>query len=151
VPKLPKKHAARGWQSILDLRGCEPERLSNVREVRRILVDTVIAVGGTVVRTLFHRFKPWGVSGVVVIAESHLAIHTWPEHGYAAVDIFTCSPALRHDEIRRRLKAAFHARQAISRRVLRSGRLMAGQKPAVGRKAKIEVGCRGKGNHENPA
>jgi S-adenosylmethionine decarboxylase proenzyme len=46
--------------------------------------------GATLVSSHFHRFSPQGVSGVVVIAESHLTIHTWPEHGYAAVDVFTC-------------------------------------------------------------
>ena len=45
----------------------------------------------TVVEKCFHQFSPYGVSGVVVIAESHIAIHTWPEHKYAAVDFFTCN------------------------------------------------------------
>ena len=46
--------------------------------------------GATIVNAVFHAFNPHGVSGVVVIAESHLTIHTWPEYGYAAVDVFTC-------------------------------------------------------------
>ncbi|MGC8604605.1 MAG: adenosylmethionine decarboxylase, partial [Desulfomonilaceae bacterium] len=46
--------------------------------------------GATVLKTAFQNFNPQGVSGVVVIAESHLTIHTWPEYGYAAIDIFTC-------------------------------------------------------------
>ncbi len=46
--------------------------------------------GATIVDSSFHRFLPHGISGVVVIAESHLAIHTWPEYGYAAIDLFTC-------------------------------------------------------------
>ncbi len=49
-----------------------------------------IECGATIVNSVFHTFNPHGVSGVVVIAESHLAIHTWPEYGYAAVDVFTC-------------------------------------------------------------
>ena len=43
------------------------------------------------IQTVMHQFNPQGVSGVVVIAESHITIHTWPEHGYAAVDVFSCS------------------------------------------------------------
>jgi S-adenosylmethionine decarboxylase proenzyme len=43
-----------------------------------------------VVDEVFHKFNPHGISGVVVIQESHLTIHTWPEYGYAAVDVFTC-------------------------------------------------------------
>ncbi len=46
--------------------------------------------GATVLKTAFQNYNPYGISGVVVIAESHLTIHTWPEHGYAAVDVFTC-------------------------------------------------------------
>ena len=48
------------------------------------------AAGARIISSQFHRFSPLGVSGVVLIAESHLTIHTWPERGYAAVDVFTC-------------------------------------------------------------
>lgn len=48
------------------------------------------AMGATIVTSTFHHFSPLGISGVVVIMESHLTIHTWPEYGYAAIDIFTC-------------------------------------------------------------
>ena len=50
--------------------------------------------GATVVEKAFHQFNPHGVSGVVIVAESHLFIHTWPEYGYAAVDIFTCGDSI---------------------------------------------------------
>ena len=59
---------------------------------------------GTIVTEVFHNFSPHGVSGVVVIAESHVAIHTWPEHGFAAVDIFSCSPSLDVASIRAALE-----------------------------------------------
>jgi len=49
----------------------------------------------TIIESRFHQFSPFGISGVVVIAESHLTIHTWPEYGYAAVDIFTCGDTLQ--------------------------------------------------------
>ena len=51
---------------------------------------TAFTMGATLVESRFHHFSPLGVSGVVIIMESHLTIHTWPEYGYAAVDIFTC-------------------------------------------------------------
>jgi spermidine synthase len=54
------------------------------------MVDAALKAGATVINSTFHHFSPYGVSGVVVIQESHLAIHTWPEYGYAAVDLFTC-------------------------------------------------------------
>ncbi len=49
----------------------------------------------TIVDVSFHEFNPFGISGVVVIAESHLTIHTWPEYDYAAVDIFTCGDIIK--------------------------------------------------------
>ena len=55
------------------------------------------SAGATVVNTVFHTFSPQGVTGVVVVEESHLSIHTWPEHGYAAVDFFTCGECLPED------------------------------------------------------
>ena len=54
------------------------------------MVDAAREANAEVLKVAFHRFQPHGVSGVVVIAESHLSIHTWPESGYAAVDFYTC-------------------------------------------------------------
>ena len=58
--------------------------------MERVLLQAAREAGATVVTSTFHTFNPHGVSGVVVIAESHIAIHTWPERGYAAIDVFTC-------------------------------------------------------------
>jgi S-adenosylmethionine decarboxylase proenzyme len=64
--------------------------LNNLEYLEKMLCRTAESIGATVLKSVFHQFCPQGVSGVVVIAESHLCIHTWPEYGYAAVDIFTC-------------------------------------------------------------
>jgi S-adenosylmethionine decarboxylase len=64
--------------------------LTNLKRVRAIMVEAAKEANATVLKVAFHRFKPHGVSGVVVIAESHLSIHTWPETGYAALDFYTC-------------------------------------------------------------
>jgi S-adenosylmethionine decarboxylase len=69
---------------------CDPEVLNDRKLIERILVDAALEAGAEVREVAFHKFSPQGVSGVVVISESHLAIHTWPELGYAAVDVFTC-------------------------------------------------------------
>lgn len=69
---------------------CNKEKLNDVEFCRNQLREAAIVSGATIVEECFHLFNPWGVSGVVVIAESHLTIHTWPEYGYAAVDLFTC-------------------------------------------------------------
>lgn len=75
---------------IAELYGCPFERLDDLEGIRTAMLEAAEVVGATVLKDAFHPFDPDGVSGVVVIAESHLSIHTWPHRGYAAVDIFTC-------------------------------------------------------------
>lgn len=69
---------------------CDSDVLNDAQNVENSMKRAAIECGATIVNSVFHTFNPHGVSGVVVIAESHLAIHTWPEFGYAAVDVFTC-------------------------------------------------------------
>lgn len=69
---------------------CDSNTLNSLSRVEKLMVDAALECGATVVQKCFHMFNPYGVSGVVIISESHLAIHTWPELGYAAVDLFTC-------------------------------------------------------------
>jgi S-adenosylmethionine decarboxylase len=86
---------ALGRHLLVELHGCHPDSLKKVDVVKDILVGAARACGATIVDVAFHEFNPFGVSGVVVIAESHLSIHTWPEYRYAAVDIFTCGDVIR--------------------------------------------------------
>ena len=79
-----------GIHFLLELSGCPIGNLTDREFVENALLDAARKSGATIVTTAFHTFNPHGVSGVIVIAESHLAIHTWPEAGYAAVDVFTC-------------------------------------------------------------
>lgn len=81
---------ALGRHLIVELFGCSPEALSNETLIRGILLQAADKMGSTVVGNQFHSFSGGGVTGVVIIAESHISIHTWPEKGYAALDIFTC-------------------------------------------------------------
>ena len=81
---------ARGTHIICELSGCNPQVLTDVDGIRDVMVSAAKEANAEVLKTAFHRFQPHGVSGVVVIAESHLSIHTWPEAGYAAVDFYTC-------------------------------------------------------------
>lgn len=83
-----------GRHLIADLTGCA--RLDDAGFVEAALVAAAEAAGATVLEARLHSFGPGqGVTGVVLLAESHISIHTWPEHGYAAVDIFLCGR--RHD------------------------------------------------------
>src|SRR5512136_317373 len=86
---------ALGRHLLVELHGCHPDSLKKVDVVKDILVGAARACGATIVDVAFHEFNPFGVSGVVVIAESHLSIHTWPEYRYAAVDIFTCGEVIK--------------------------------------------------------
>ncbi len=79
-----------GRHLIAEYYECSSHVLNDTEIVRRAMLDAAHAVGATVLGDVFHHFDPQGVSGTVVIAESHLSIHTWPENGYVAVDIYTC-------------------------------------------------------------
>jgi S-adenosylmethionine decarboxylase len=105
--------------TLLEMHACDPARLRDTEALRPLVLEAIRASGGTVVTEIFHNFSPHGVSGVVVIAESHVAIHTWPEHGYAAVDIFSCSPKLDHDRIGRLIAEAVASRRRSVRTVPR--------------------------------
>jgi len=84
---------ALGTHIVCELSGCDAEKLSDIDVVRAMMVEAAKVAKATIMESAFHRFQPHGVSGVVVIAESHLAIHTWPETGYAAMDFYTCGDA----------------------------------------------------------
>ncbi len=75
---------------LVEYQGCDRSVLNNLNTIEELMNRAAVAAKATVVNSVFHPFSPQGVSGVVVIEESHLSIHTWPEHGYAAVDFFTC-------------------------------------------------------------
>ena len=75
---------------IMELWECDSKILDNKDAVEELMVKAALESGAEVREVAFHKFAPQGVSGVVVISESHLAIHTFPEHGYASIDVFTC-------------------------------------------------------------
>lgn len=98
-----------GSQIIAELYYCDRNLLDDLDYIRNIMLNAAKEANVTVIGSKFHKFSPQGVSGVVVIAESHISIHTWPEYGYAAVDIFTCGkrsmPRLALRYISKALKA----------------------------------------------
>jgi S-adenosylmethionine decarboxylase len=81
---------ALGRHVLLELRDCNAAKLDDLPFLRDTMLHASEETGATIIGEIFHQFAPQGVTGVVAIAESHLCIHTWPEHAYAAVDIFTC-------------------------------------------------------------
>ena len=79
-----------GIQLMIELKQCNRQLLDDLPYIKDTLTRAAEEVGAHVIGESFHQFDPHGVTGILAIAESHICIHTWPEHGYAAVDVFTC-------------------------------------------------------------
>ncbi len=113
---------ALGKHLLLELKDCDGEVLNDLSFLKGILLAAASEVGATILGESFHQFAPHGVSGVVIIAESHLFIHTWPERGYAAVDVFTCGNSVRPEKaaqkLIRELGAKSHSILEIKRGIL---------------------------------
>jgi len=113
---------ALGKHLLLELKDCDKEVINDLSFLKSVLVAAAEEAGATVLGESFHRFNPHGVSGVVIIAESHLTIHTWPEYGYAAADIFTCGDSVKPKKaaevLIRKLGAKDHSILEIPRGVL---------------------------------
>ncbi len=110
---------ALGRHVLAEIYGCCPEILNNLNKIEEIMVNAALEAGAEIREVCFHKFSPQGVSGVVVISESHLAIHTWPELGYAAVDVFTCGERVNPWEACRYLTKKFRAQNVQATEVER--------------------------------
>jgi S-adenosylmethionine decarboxylase len=95
LPSKPDEEPSLGSHLLVELYGCEASALENEASVASAMHEAAVQSEATVVAQSFHEFKPYGVSGAVIIQESHYTIHTWPEHGYAAVDLFYCGGTVR--------------------------------------------------------
>lgn len=95
-----------GKHILAEFYNCDSNVLNNANLIEEYMTGAAIECGATVVEKKFHMFSPYGVSGVVIIAESHLAVHTWPEYGYAAADFFTCGdscdPLLAYEYLKKK-------------------------------------------------
>ncbi|ADE59006.1 S-adenosylmethionine decarboxylase proenzyme [Leptospira interrogans] len=96
-----------GKHVIAEFYECDYETINNHELVEDIMLKSVDLSGATTIKSVFHRFSPYGVSGVVVVSESHFAIHTWPEYGYCAVDVFTCGDLIDNQAALDYLKEKF--------------------------------------------
>lgn len=100
-----------GNQIVAEFYSCDEKLLNDVEFVRDAMTAAANKAGAHIVAQTFHHFSPHGVSGAVIIAESHLAIHTWPEYGYAAVDLFTCGDTVSAERALLYLRDALRAEQ----------------------------------------
>lgn len=110
---------ALGRHILAEIYGCDFNLLNDLKKVEEIMVNAALEAGAEVREYTFHKFSPQGVSGVVVISESHLAIHTWPELGYAAVDVFTCGDRVNPWDAADYLKEMFGAQHMEAQEVKR--------------------------------
>lgn len=110
---------ALGKHILAEYRSCDVSILNDIQKIENLLLKAADYAGAFVMGSSFHRFEPQGVSGVVVISESHLAIHTWPEFGYAAVDIFTCGDDVTPEASYRYLEQSLKSQDASYKMILR--------------------------------
>jgi len=104
---------------MVELYGCDRHLIDDEQIVERILLELTDLIQLTVVNSVIHHFSPIGVSGVVVIEESHVAIHTWPEHNYVAIDFFTCNEQYDISKGVTFLKEKFKAKQVEMKEITR--------------------------------
>lgn len=110
---------ALGNHIVAEMSLCNPEILTDLEGVQSAMVQAAKVAKAEVREVVFHRFIPHGVSGVVVIAESHLSIHTWPEIGYAAVDIYTCGDSVDPMLALQYLREQFHCKRMTTTTISR--------------------------------
>lgn len=108
-----------GVHVLMEFSDCSVEILDDLKRLEVVMEEAALASKATLIKSVFHQFSPHGVTGVVVVAESHLAIHTWPEHGYAAVDFFTCNTSMdymkTYDYLVAKLQAKSPSYQTVKR------------------------------------
>lgn len=83
-----------GRHVLIEYYGCSKEIIEDNKVIEQYMREAADYSGATIVESVFHHFNPYGVSGAVIIAESHLTIHTWPEYGFASVDVYTCGDSV---------------------------------------------------------
>ncbi|MCD6083349.1 S-adenosylmethionine decarboxylase [Candidatus Aerophobetes bacterium] len=79
-----------GIHIVSDLYGCDPEKLDNIKEIKKIIETAIEKANLTKIKSHFHQFEPYGVTGFALLSESHIAVHTWPEYGYVSLDVYSC-------------------------------------------------------------
>lgn len=107
----------KGTHLILDVWDAAPSSLSDLEYVKSSLLNAAKKAGATIIGYKFHKFHPTGVSGIILIAESHISIHTWPDKGYASIDIYTCGNKCFPSEAKKQILEAFRVKRADVARI----------------------------------
>jgi S-adenosylmethionine decarboxylase proenzyme len=96
-----------GVHYLWDLKGVDSEKLDDIEFVEKVMLEAAMVCGATVLDHRSHHFEPQGVTVMILLAESHLSFHSWPERGAAAADFFSCSSKMDHRKIESQLREAF--------------------------------------------
>ncbi len=108
-----------GTHLLLELRQCNPALLNDLHYIKGSMKAAADQVGVHVIGESFHQFQPQGVTGILAISESHFCIHTWPEYGYAAADLFTCGTSLDPERAARFLADRLECKDFSFEKVIR--------------------------------
>ena len=87
MAKLKKEF---GKHYLVEFIDCDASKIKKVKDVKPVLIKAAKVSQATIVKYFFHQYKPFGVTGIILIAESHFSVHTWPENNYVTFDILTC-------------------------------------------------------------
>ena len=108
-----------GRHCILELYQCNHEKINDEAFIRTTITSSAKIAGATLINLVTHSFKPQGVTGLALLAESHISIHTWPEIGYAAIDVFTCGDHTMPEKACKLLSQDFLAKHISLKNILR--------------------------------
>ncbi len=100
-----------GHQTLLELYACNHKLLNDQDYIQKTLIEAAEVANATIVKEYFHQFSPYGISGTLVITESHINIHTWPEHNFVAIDFFTCDLDMKIQDACQFLIEKFEAKE----------------------------------------
>ncbi len=112
---------ALGRQLTVEYYDCDPAVLADAKKMEEIFLAAAERAHAHIIESCFHAFQPQGVSGVVIISESHFAVHAWPEHDYAAVDIFTCGDVIDFDAAVESLRKDLHSENMVVSSMMNRG------------------------------
>lgn len=117
-----------GEHFLIDYYECDAKLINDLKHIRESMLEAAKRSKATIINDNFHQFSPQGISGVIVIAESHISIHTWPELGYASVDVYTCSDKMDAQAAIDFLKLSFKAERLHQTKVSRGTHYVKNQK-----------------------
>lgn len=108
-----------GMHIIMEMYGCPAELTAHVPSVKRVFDRIIYEANINRISEAYHQFRPQGVTGIVLLEESHISVHTWPEHGYVAMDIYTCGNIDKAIKAAKIAKKLFMPKKVLTKELIR--------------------------------